>query len=85
MNENYLTYTKQRRGQARDRSAMAAMIDIDSFVLALDDIEFLETKVARLRHAMREAVDNCETCRGETGSRRCALVDEAIRLKGGER
>ena len=52
MSDVPITYTPERIKEARDRAAMAAMVDVDSFLLALDDIEHLEAEVERLREAI---------------------------------
>ncbi len=41
-----LNYSKTLREQARNRATIAEMIDIDSFILALDDIDNLESLLA---------------------------------------
>lgn len=56
MSETTLTYTRERREEARDRSALAAMVDVDSFLLSLDDIERLEAENKRLQTASKAAL-----------------------------
>jgi hypothetical protein len=40
-----MNFTAKRIAEARGRAAMAAMVDIDTFLAALDDIEYLASKV----------------------------------------
>lgn len=44
-----LNFTKDKIEEARTRSAMAAMVDIDTFLSALDDIEQLSALVEKLK------------------------------------
>jgi hypothetical protein len=57
-----ITFTKERRELARDRSGMAAMVDVDSFLLALDDIEYLENRVSAFEEASIVLDTNGEQC-----------------------
>jgi hypothetical protein len=40
-----MNFTAKRIAEAREQAAMAAMVDIDTFLSALDDIEYLTSKV----------------------------------------
>ena len=49
-----ITYTKEREDQERSHAAMAAMVDIDSFLLALDDISKLRRYSEELKTHVKE-------------------------------
>jgi hypothetical protein len=44
-----INFTSERIQEARDRAGMAAMVDVDTFLSALDDIEQLAALVEKLR------------------------------------
>lgn len=56
MSNVILTFTPERIAEARDRAAMAAMVDVDTLLLALDDIEHASAEVERLRKATLYAI-----------------------------
>jgi len=50
-----MNFDSKRITKARDRSAMAAMVDVDTFLSALDDIEALHAKYAESRARAEKA------------------------------
>ena len=59
-----LTFTKERISEKRYRASMAEMIDVDTFLLALDDIEHLGAEIEWLtigNHGLAKEIVNCHT------------------------